>query len=138
MGADSNLGSTVSNDWIVPLYHPSSKATEGGNPVAVVSTVPFILEYRLGLHRYNSSINSQLDLEKAFKKALQKLYRDLADVAESKYPGAKLLAMGHLTALPENDEKITEMIEVHRILKEKLTGDVFDERYRYIGFWSYT
>ena len=141
VGADSNLNEDWYTDWVVPIYHPSQKHRNLATPIQMknarthvfVSAVPFVLEYRLGLRQYNSDIVSQNDLEKAFKKAIRKLYKDLADVAQSKYPNAKLIAMGHLTTLPENDETITEMIEVHRILKDKLTGDVFDPRYRYVA-----
>lgn len=102
---------------------------EEGRVVAVVVAVPFIHEFRLGVR---TTLREEGEIASEFEEAFTRLYRTLADLAEERYPGAVLIATGHLTctgALPA--EYGTQIHQVGTI--GGLPGRIFDPRFEYVA-----
>ncbi|MBM74274.1 MAG: hypothetical protein CMK59_02635 [Proteobacteria bacterium] len=126
VGADHNQDSSWIEDWVIPLKGDS------GEYEGVVAAVPFLFEYRFGL-KNKQMITSDIAAEEAFKTSLKKLYADLAEHAQTQYPGLPVVAMGHLTAIGEDSLVGPQPIEIHRILNNSLDGKLFDLRYSYVA-----
>lgn len=100
-----------------------------GGVDAVVLAVPFVHEFRLGIR---TTGRSPAEITADFRAAFIGLYRDLADLAEQRWPGAPLIAMGHLTCVgTQAGEYGTEIHQVGTI--GGLPGDIFDPRLEYIA-----
>lgn len=96
---------------------------------AVVLAVPFVHEYRLGIH--GAGVASG-ELAAAIEGAFGALYNALADRAEALHPGVPILATGHLTCgewKPGDFE--TELHQIGTI--GAVTDRVFDSRSRYVA-----
>ncbi len=101
----------------------------GGGVDAVVLAVPFVHEFRLGIR---TTGRSPEEITADFREAFRRLYTDLADLAEERWPGAPLLATGHMTCVgAEMGEYGTEIHQVGTI--GGLPGDIFDPRLEYIA-----
>ena len=101
----------------------------GGGVDAVVLAVPFVHEFRLGIR---TTGRSPEEITADFRAAFTGLYRDLADLAEKRWPGAPLIATGHLTCVgAQAGEYGTEIHQVGTI--GGLPGDIFDPRLEYIA-----
>jgi DNA repair protein SbcD/Mre11 len=101
----------------------------GGGVDAVVLAVPFVHEFRLGIR---TTGRSPAEITADFREEFTKLYRDLADRAEKRWPGAPLIATGHLTCVgAQAGEYGTEIHQVGTI--GGLPGDIFDPRLEYIA-----
>jgi DNA repair protein SbcD/Mre11 len=101
----------------------------GGGVDAVVLAVPFVHEFRLGIR---TTGRSPEEITADFRDAFRRLYTDLADLAEKRWPGAPLLATGHMTCVgAELGEYGTEIHQVGTI--GGLPGDIFDPRLEYIA-----
>ena len=108
---------------IAPLY-----ARNQDDVAAVCLAVPYAHEYRLGIR------TTDLDRDqtrKAFQERFARLYTDLADLAERRYPGVPMLCTGHLTVGTEvrRDDYPQEIHQVGTI--EGLPKSIFDPRIRY-------
>ncbi|MEE9386263.1 MAG: exonuclease subunit SbcD [Nannocystaceae bacterium] len=104
------------------------RARGSDDVAAVCLAVPYVHEYRLGIR------TSDLDTEQtraAFKSAFSELYTRLADHAQEKYPGAPLVATGHLTmGVGVSREDYPQ--EIHQVGSiEGLPVDLLDPRIRY-------
>jgi exonuclease SbcD len=100
-----------------------------GSVEAVVLAVPFVHEFRLGIR---TTGRSPAEITADFREAFTGLYRSLADQAEKRWPGAPLLATGHLTCVgTQAGEYGTEIHQVGTI--GGLPGDIFDPRLEYIA-----
>jgi exonuclease SbcD len=115
-----------SSTWercLCPIERP------GGGVDAVVLAVPFVHEFRLGIRTTGRSPD---EITADFRDAFRRLYTDLADLAEKRWPGAPLLATGHMTCVgAEMGEYGTEIHQVGTI--GGLPGDIFDPRLEYIA-----
>jgi DNA repair protein SbcD/Mre11 len=101
----------------------------GGGVDAVVLAVPFVHEFRLGIR---TTGRSPAEITADFREAFSNLYRHLADLAEQRWPGAPLIATGHLTCVgAQAGEYGTEIHQVGTI--GGLPGDIFDPRLEYIA-----
>lgn len=108
---------------------PIESAGPGGGVDAVVLAVPFVHEFRLGIR---TTGRSPEEITADFRVAFSRLYTTLADLAEARWPGAPLLATGHLTCVgAERGEYGTEIHQVGTI--GGLPGDIFDPRLEYIA-----
>jgi exonuclease SbcD len=118
------LGEQTSRErCLCPIERP------GGGVDAVVLAVPFVHEFRLGIR---TTGRSPAEITADFREAFQNLYRSLADLAEKRWPGAPLIATGHLTCVgAEAGEYGTEIHQVGTI--GGLPGDIFDPRLEYIA-----
>jgi len=106
---------------LVPLTGPS------GDTEAVVLAVPYVHEFRLGIR------TTDLDLaavQSAFRDQFKDLYRELADRAQAQWPGARLIAMGHLNlGTPRSEDFPLEIHQVGRV--DGLPPQVLDPRIAY-------
>ncbi len=115
--------STTWERCLCPIERP------GGGVDAVVLAVPFVHEFRLGIR---TTGRSPEEITADFREAFRRLYTDLADLAEKRWPGAPLLATGHMTCVgAEMGEYGTEIHQVGTI--GGLPGDIFDPRLEYIA-----
>jgi exonuclease SbcD len=114
---------------LVPLRNAAGEA------VVVVAAVPFVSEYRLGARGFEASAEEQrASVHEVFRAA----YTNLADRAEAAFPGARLVATGHLTVLARAGAKPSEEdaipAEINRVgTLGALAPEVFDERFRYVA-----
>jgi len=100
-----------------------------GRVSAVVVAVPFIHEFRLGVR---TTFRSHAEIAEEFREAFSRLYRELADMAEARYPGVPLVATGHLTCLgAQPGDYGTEIHQVGTI--GALPGAIFDPRFEYVA-----
>lgn len=101
----------------------------GGGVDAVVLAVPFVHEFRLGIR---TTGRSSAEITADFREEFSRLYTWLADRAEKRWPGAPLIATGHMTCVgAERGEYGTEIHQVGTI--GGLPGDIFDPRLEYIA-----
>jgi exonuclease SbcD len=101
----------------------------GGGVDAVVLAVPFVHEFRLGIR---TTGRTPAEITADFREAFKALYTRLADLAEKRWPGAPLIATGHLTCVgAQAGEYGTEIHQVGTI--GGLPGDIFDPRLEYIA-----
>ena len=101
----------------------------GGGVDAVVLAVPFVHEFRLGIR---TTGRSSAEITADFREEFSRLYTWLADRAEKRWPGAPLIATGHMTCVgAEAGEYGTEIHQVGTI--GGLPGDIFDPRLEYIA-----
>lgn len=101
----------------------------GGGVDAVVLAVPFVHEFRLGIR---TTGRSPAEITADFRDEFSRLYTRLADLAEKRWPGAPLIATGHMTCVgAEKGEYGTEIHQVGTI--GGLPGDIFDPRLEYIA-----
>jgi exonuclease SbcD len=101
----------------------------GGGVDAVVLAVPFVHEFRLGIR---TTGRSSAEITADFRDEFSRLYTRLADLAEERWPGAPLIATGHMTCVgAEKGEYGTEIHQVGTI--GGLPGDIFDPRLEYIA-----
>jgi exonuclease SbcD len=108
---------------------PIESERPGGGVDAVVLAVPFVHEFRLGIR---TTGRSPAEITADFREAFKSLYTRLADLAEKRWPGAPLLATGHLTCVgAQAGEYGTEIHQVGTI--GGLPGDIFDPRLEYIA-----
>lgn len=93
---------------LVPIEGPD------GEVEAVVAAVPYMPEARLGV---SLGDGRERDLRAAYRDAFEQLYSDLADQAHARWPGARLVATGHLTAYgdPEDARPGDFHSNIHRI-----------------------
>jgi exonuclease SbcD len=118
--------------YLVPV------AGADGRVEVVVAAVPFVHSWRLGI----TDRAEQGDLAKAFST----LYSTLADVAQERWPGAALLATGHLTCARDrtlvdghstDDEHVGKLDapqEIHMVgTLGALPPSIFDQRYQYVA-----
>ncbi len=107
-----------------------------GNAVcAVVCAVPYLHDWRLGVRDFGESAEVQ---RTTLTDAFRGVYGRLADKAEARFPGATLLATGHLTCLPEAGAKPTDEDaiphEINRVASLGAMGPaVFDARFQYVA-----
>ena len=100
-----------------------------GGVDAVVLAVPFVHEFRLGIRTIG---RSPTEITADFREEFSRLYTRLADLAEKRWPGAPLIATGHMTCVgAEKGEYGTEIHQVGTI--GGLPGDIFDPRLEYIA-----
>jgi len=114
---------------LVPLRNAAGEVS------VVVAAVPFLSEYRLGARGFEAGAEEQrASVHEVFRVA----YTHLADRAEAAFPGARLVATGHLTVLAKAGAKPTEEdaipAEINRVgTLGALAPEVFDERFRYVA-----
>lgn len=102
---------------------------ENGGVEAVVAAVPFVHEFRLGVR---TSDRSAAEITRDFHTAFRGLYSELADYAEATFPGAPLLATGHLAC--SGTQPGDYQSQIHQIgTIGALSGDIFDARFRYVA-----
>jgi len=98
---------------------------------AVVLAVPFVPEWRLGARLLTQ--DGEKALETQVSDRLEKIYSDLADLAEATYPGVPLVATGHLTVRSSDSDR-KEDVEIHRVGSiDAVSPSIFDPRIRYVA-----
>ena len=122
VGAIANR-SAAWNDWIIPIVID-------GEVQAVVNAIPYVSEYRLGIHWNLESKESPIDI---IRNELRSLYTNMATFAKEKYPDVPLIGMGHLTAMDQNYQLGEIPQRIHRILEKGLDGDIFGNDYAYVA-----
>ncbi len=103
--------------------------SDTGEVELVVAAVPFVHEFRLGVRTTGRSpAEVHADLCARFRT----LYTELADRATQRWPGARLIATGHLTCTgTQPGDYATELHMASSV--GALGPDVFDERYEYVA-----
>ncbi|MBM4375208.1 MAG: exonuclease SbcCD subunit D C-terminal domain-containing protein [Deltaproteobacteria bacterium] len=114
---------------LVPL------ADAAGQVRVVVAAVPFLHDYRLGVRGFDASPAEQLASMHA---RFSEVYARLAERAEAEFPGARLVATGHLTILAKAGANVTVEdavpVEINRVgTLGALAPSVFDPRYAYVA-----
>jgi DNA repair protein SbcD/Mre11 len=108
---------------VVPLRN------RDGSVGAVLLAVPYVHEFRLGVRTTDLD---QAAVRARFEERFSLLYRQLADQAEAAFPGAPLIATGHLTIGPANRDDYPQ--EIHQVGQiDGLPPTVFDPRIRYVA-----
>lgn len=79
---DESLG-----DCLIPVTN------DDGEVEAVIAAVPYLSEARLGV----STTQAASEVATQYQRAFTDLYARLADLARTRYPGAALIATGHMT-----------------------------------------
>jgi len=97
-------------------------------PQAVFLAVPFIHEYRLGIR---TTARSPQDISKDMHAAFSRIYTKVSDLARGRWPGAPLVALGHLTC---GSELGSPEVAVHQMDSiGGLSPNIFDERITYVA-----
>jgi exonuclease SbcD len=125
--AASSLGDAAG--MLVPL------ADSRGEVRVVVAAVPFLHDYRLGVRGFDASPAEQLASMHA---RFAEVYTRLADRAEAEFPGACLVATGHLTILAKAGSSVTVEdaipVEINRVgTLGALAPSLFDPRFAYVA-----
>jgi exonuclease SbcD len=101
----------------------------GGGTALVVAAVPFVHEWRLG---FRPGAGDPEGLLAQLGAPFQRLYADLADLASERWPGAPLVATGHLAVLGCARDEAPQ--EIHLIgTLGGLPAGIFDARYAYVA-----
>lgn len=82
---------------------------DSGQVELVVAAVPYVQERHLGVRVGDGG---QAQLREQYTAAFKKLYQDLASEAQARWPGAQLIATGHLTVY-ENAKKDAQKGDFH-------------------------
>ncbi|MDF2577853.1 MAG: exonuclease sbcCD subunit [Chlamydiales bacterium] len=96
---------------------------------AVVVTLPFIHEFRLGVR---TTERQKEEIAAEFRQLFTNLYSRLADLANKIYPQVPLIATGHLTCMGVAKEEVGTEIH-HAGTIGGLPCEIFDNRYHYIA-----
>ena len=95
---------------------------------AVCLAVPYVHEWRLGVR---TSGLDQDQTRKQFRERFGELYTQLADAAETRFPGVPIIATGHLT-LGTGSTREDYPLEIHRVgTIEGLPTELLDKRIVY-------
>lgn len=100
---------------------------------AVIAAVPYVPEAKLGV----SGVGKDSDaIREEFREAFGRLYTTLADEAAESYPGATLVATGHLTSYARTGQR--EDGDFHSQIHQTgtigfLPPSIFDERFEYVA-----
>jgi len=98
-----------------------------GEVEAVVLALPYVHEYRLGIRTAGLD---PVSIGRLYRDRFSELYTDLADEAERRWPGAPLLATGHLTC--EGSSSDDYPVPIHSVGSVgALPDSIFDRRIRY-------
>lgn len=121
-----------------PTRHLVPIAADDGSVPVVVVALPYVHGWRLGIDDQAAP--------GALEQAFRGLYSDLADAALERWPGAALVATGHLTCARErelvdghaaDDDHVGTLDapqEIHMVgTLGALPPTIFDERYRYVA-----
>ncbi len=101
-------------------------AADGGVD-AVVLALPYVHEYRLGIRTAGLD---PVSIARLYRDRFSELYTDLADEAERRWPGAPLIATGHLTC--EGAAADDYPVPIHSVGSVgALPDSIFDRRIRY-------
>jgi len=110
--------------YLAPL-----RARGSDEPAAVCIALPYIHEYRLGIRTTDSDAETT---RRAYVDCFRRVYRELADVAEQRFPNLPLVATGHLTmGKVESGDAIQEIHQVGFI--DSLPAELLDPRLRYVA-----
>lgn len=114
---------------LVPL-----RGASGAVEVVVVA-VPFLHDYRLGVRGFDDPADDQ---RASMHEAFRAVYTRLADRAEACFPGARLVATGHLTVLECAGAMTTEADAIPAPINRvgtlgALDPSVFDPRFAYVA-----
>ncbi|TDP72213.1 metallophosphoesterase family protein [Bradymonas sediminis] len=90
-----------------------------GEVELVVAAVPYVQEKHLGVRMGDGG---QTELRAQYTAAFQKLYSDLAGEAEARWPGAQLIATGHMTVY-ENAKKDAQKGDFHSAIHRTQVRD---------------
>lgn len=106
-----------------------------GEVALVVAAVPYLNDWRIGVRGFDVDANTQLD---SMHEAFGRVYTELADKAETLFPGVPRMATGHLTCLPTRGSRTSEAdavpIEINRVGSlGAMAASIFDESYRYVA-----
>jgi exonuclease SbcD len=97
--------------------------------LAVVAALPFVHEWKLGYRTGEGSPEARVE---ALGAPFRKAYSDLADLAQSRWPGVPILATGHLAAVGSERDDAPQ--EIHLIGSlGGLPSGIFDSRFSYIA-----
>lgn len=101
----------------------------------VVAAVPYLNDWRIGVRGFDVTPAEQLA---SMHEAFAAVYAGLADQAAAAYPGAPLMATGHLTCLAERGRRVTAEdaapLEINRVgTLGAMAPSIFDPRYRYVA-----
>ena len=98
-----------------------------GEVDCVVLALPYVHEYRLG---FRTAGLDPLSIARLYRDRFAELYTDLADEAERRWPGAPLIATGHLTC--EGATSDDYPVPIHSVGSVgALPDSIFDRRIRY-------
>lgn len=98
-----------------------------GEVDAVVLALPYVHEYRLGIRTAGLD---PVSIARLYRDRFTELYTDLADEAERRWPGASLLATGHLTCDGSSSDDYP--VPIHSVGSVgALPDSIFDRRIRY-------
>jgi exonuclease SbcD len=92
---------------------------DDGEVELVVAAVPYVQEARLGV---SLGEGGESELREQYRSAFRTLYERLADEAETRWPGANLVATGHLTVYgdPKEARRGDFHSGIHRTLRPEL------------------
>lgn len=107
----------------------------GGEVALVVAAVPFLNDWRLGVRGFDATTDEQLG---SMHDAFGGVYGRLAERASAAFPGAPLIATGHLTCFAERGRRATEEDAIPNDINRvgtlgAMAPTIFDERYRYVA-----
>lgn len=100
-----------------------------GQVEAVVLAVPYVHEWALGVR--TTGLQSA-ELRTALTERFSDLYTRLCDRAEARYPGATLVATGHLTAVAADKGDVPREMPLLGTI-EGLQASIFDPRLAYVA-----
>lgn len=113
---------------LCPVASPHAAEIEN-----VVVAVPYVQEAKLGI--LTTSADST-EIRRQYTEGFTHLYKKLAELANERYPGATLIATGHLTCESESGkiERGDFHEEIHQVgTINGLPPSIFDERYEYVA-----
>jgi len=100
-----------------------------GRVEAVMLAVPYVHEFRLGVRTTQADVEG---VRRTLHQAFTHLYTTLTDRAAARFPGAPIVATGHLTC--KGAEEGDYPIEVHHAGHlGPLPGSIFDARIQYVA-----
>ena len=101
-----------------------------GEVEAVVVAVPFVHEFRLGVRTTGMEPG---EARAAIQEAFTRLYSDLADRAEARWPGVPLLTTGHMTCKGAPVAGYNTPIHLSAMIGGLPADVIFDRRYSYVA-----
>jgi exonuclease SbcD len=97
-------------------------------PVAVCLALPYVHEWRLGIRTTDDPELTR----KEFTERFTKLYSEVADLAEQKYPGLPMIGTGHLTmGRTQEGDSPQQIHQVGNI--DSLPQEILDARMKYVA-----
>lgn len=115
---------------VVPIRGHRARGHAPGSVIGVGLAVPYVHEYRLGIRTTDPDRNA---LAQIFRDRFASLYRELVDLARSRYPDVPLFATGHLTVGSEHRPEDYPQ-EIHQVGSiDALPSSIFDARLGYVA-----